>query len=137
MNEPLPVIPLEYAPPARAASSRAWRHVVRVCLALSLLCCAAAWALVAGGVGRSVLATGPVLFTLGVLLVVGGAITRDPRAAAFGVAHVSVCLLFVLLVNLLHWGPRDAERPFTMMGGAYTLGAWVAAAIFSVLRRPA
>ena len=136
MSEPVPVIPLEYAPPERRPSA-AWRSIVRVCHALSLLWCAVAWVLIVVGFARSVLATGPVLFLLGALLVVGGLLTRDVRAAAFGSAHMAICLLFVLLVNLLHWGPDEAERPFAVMGALYTLGAWAAAAIFSVLRRPA
>jgi hypothetical protein len=31
-------------------------------------------------------------------------------------------VLFVGLVNLFTWGPGEAKRPFTLMGGIYTAG---------------
>ena len=120
MSEPIPVIPLTYAGPA-AEPSRAWRGIVKVCHPLALLACAVAWVLLVAVHVESVVFMGPLLLVLGVLLTVGGVMAQDRRAMGFGIAHASICLLFFGLVNVLEWGPSDAELPFTVMGGAYTL----------------
>lgn len=125
MSEPIPVISLAYAEPT-AEPSRAWRGIVRVCHPLALLACAVAWVLLAAIDVESVMFMGPLLLVLGVLLTIGGVTAHDRRAMTFGIAHASVCLLFFGLVNVLEWGPNDAELPFAVMGGAYTLAvlAW-------------
>lgn len=136
MADPVPVIPLEYARP-EAATSRIWRGIIWTCHLLALLCCAVAWTLLVFVEVESVVITGAMLFILGVLLLVGGAITRPWRAAGFGAAHVAVCVLFVALVNLRNWSPHEAEAPFTAMGAAYTAGALVTALLWrSAMFRP-
>jgi hypothetical protein len=72
---------------------------------------------------ETVVITGPVLFTLGVLSLLGGLFTRDRLAAGLGACHCGVCVLFVILVNALRWSPDDAHDPFVAMGTIYTLGA--------------
>lgn len=108
---------------------------MRVCQALSLICCVVAWVLIVLGFGRSVLVTGPILFTTGALMTVGGVVTRKIGTIGFGISHVAICLLFVSLVNLLGWSPRSAERPFTIMGAAYIVAVTAVAASSHVLRR--
>jgi hypothetical protein len=66
---------------------------------------------------ESVVVMGPVIFLLGVATIVSSRRSRYPRAAWLGVAHVGVCVLFVALVNVFDWSPRDAEWPFGIMGG--------------------
>ena len=128
MVEPVPVIPLEYAKPA-APASRTWRTIVLVCHLLALSCCVIAWLLILLVDVESVIGTGPALFALGLLLIIGGAIVRSGVALGFGAAHVAICLLFFGLVNLLDWSPGDAEGPFEAIGGAYTATALIAAAL--------
>ena len=119
MTEPLPVLPLEYAPPP-PATRQVWRRIARVCAAGAWPCCAIAWGLVVAGMVESVLFTGPVIFTLGVLTLLGGAFNRDRWAIMLGAGHCAVCVLFFFLVNAFDWSPRDAKLPFTVMGAAYT-----------------
>ena len=132
MAEPVPVIPLAYEPP-QPPHRQTWRAVVKVCHPVALFACAVAWCLLVFVKVESVLFTGPALLTLGVLLIIGGALTGNARSRRFGVGHVSICILFFLLVNLLEWGPSDSERPFTVMGGLYACGA-VGCAIVPQLR---
>ena len=123
MSDPVPVIPLEYAPPdERPRRLRTWRSVSAWCLVLSWVCCAAAWGLIVYLEVESVLVTGPILLLLGAALLIGGVVLRRPLTACVGAAHCAVCVLFVALVNLLAWSPSEARWPFTAMGAVYTLG---------------
>jgi hypothetical protein len=118
---PLPVLPLEYEPPTPGSRrSRVWRRIATVCLILAWPLCAIAVALVAWET-ESVVATGPLLFVLGILILLGGLFTRDHLAAAIGAAHCAICILFFVLVNALNWSPNDAHTPFLVMGTIYTL----------------
>ena len=96
-----------------------------------------------GGVGagafglvESVLVTGPILFTLGVLALLGGAFNRERWPVVLGAGHCGVCVLFLLLVNAFHWSPRDAKLPFVVMGAAYTFLLAPVPTILTVGRRP-
>lgn len=95
---------------------------------------AARWLLVAGAAScaigylvmilvdvETVMGSGPVLFLLGVALMVVGAHLERWRAFAVGLAHVCICILFTVLVNSLNWSPGEAYPPFALMGGVYTL----------------
>lgn len=118
---PVPVLALEYAPPSPAAARvRIWRRIAYVCLAIAWPGCVAAVAFIAAHT-ESVVVSGPVLFTLGVLALLGGLFTRDRVAAVVGACHCGVCVLFFVLVNLFRWGPDDAHDPFLVMGTLYTV----------------
>ena len=122
MPDPVPVLALEYAP-AYADDRRRWRAVARICLVLAWMTCLVAAFLIAQVDVESVLVTGPILFTLGLLALLAGALTRQRLPLFLGVAHCSVCLLFFFLVFLLEWSPQEARTPFIVMGSLYTLGA--------------
>lgn len=117
---PVPVLPLEYAPPASIAG-RVWRRIVLVCLALGLLTCVVGVIVILAYDVESVVVTGPVLFVIGMLTLLGDLLTRKGVAAIVGGAHCGICLLFFLLVNLLQWSPNEAHSPFLVMGTIYTL----------------
>ena len=126
MTEPIRVIPLEYGSPEPAAAVT-WRLVIGGLHVLGLVCCGLAVFLIVWVTVLSVLVTGPILFLIGVLLVISGALAHDRRALWFGVSHATVCLFFVFLVNLLEWGPDASQAPFAVMGTLYTLGVTVVA----------
>jgi hypothetical protein len=120
--EPLPVIPLAYAPPDAA---RRYDVALPVCEALRLAICATAFAVLFVTV-ESVLATGPLICFVGALMIAMGAYRRDWARSGLGAGHVGISVLFVALVNFLSWSPGDAELPFKWMGGCYvavTVGA--------------
>jgi hypothetical protein len=135
MTEPLPVLPLEYAPPAPAVHRR-WCRIARACAVVAWPCCLFTWALVAAGNVQTVLVGGPVIFVLGLLVLLGGIFGRNRWFVGVGVGHCAVCVLFLFLVNALHWGPPDARVPFTIMGAAYTLAAAAPTAIALKARPP-
>lgn len=128
MGDPQPVVRLDYAPRADAAARRGgrWRVTVVACACLAAATCVAGTALIAFASVESVLLTGPVLLAAGLLMVVGGIRGGNPFAWCLGLSHCSVCTLFFTLVSPLGWGPSQAERPFLMMGTAYTPVAAVA-----------
>ena len=130
-QEPIPVIPLQYAEPERQLRPR-WYRTGRIGVALGWLCCLVALALILHEV-ESVLFTGPILFVIGAVVIVSGAFMRDRWVVLLGAGHCTVCVLFVALVNLRSWNPADARLPFIVMGAAYTLVA--AAPTFIVLAR--
>jgi hypothetical protein len=117
---PVPVIPLDYADPAPDRRRRFLLRWSRRAAALALFVCAAAWVALRFVKVESVLITGPILFVLGVLTLVGGVITGHRLFTGLGAMHCAVCVLFVTLVNTQRWSPRDAREPFTWMGLAYT-----------------
>lgn len=132
MTNPTPILPLEYAEPERAPS-RASRRLVRACHVLAILCCAVAWVFLV--FWESVLLAGLMLFTIGLLLVVGGSVTRDWRAVVLGAAHVAVCVPFVAVVHWRGWSFREAGGPFMVMVAFYTLSA-LSIATWSPKRSP-
>lgn len=120
MSEPVPVIPLEYAetPSDRPAT---WERVTRVAIVLAWLCCAIGWALIIFVDVETVIASGPLLTALGLVMLFGGLRLRRPSYWVLGSAHCAICILFVVLVNVRHWSPADAATPFAVMGGMYAL----------------
>jgi hypothetical protein len=117
---PVPVLPLEYAPPPQAGS-RAWHWILTICLPAAYAVCVLAVVLIAAWTAGSVLFTGPALFAAGLLIVNATVNRRDRLAGVVGACHCAICLLFVGLVNALHWSPRDARAPFLVMGTLYTI----------------
>lgn len=134
MTEPVPVLPLEYAPPPAAGYPK-WRRVARLSAMIAWPCCLIAWALLFVEV-ESVLFTGPVIFTLGLLAVLGGALNREVFLVVLGAAHCAVCVLFVVLVNYFSWSPQEAEWPFITMGALYTFVAAPVPTAFVLKPRP-
>jgi hypothetical protein len=121
MPDPAPVIRLDYA---KSDGRRPWRIVQRsfptLVLSTWAMCVIACIAIAAYDV-ESVLVSGPVIFILGALLIVAGAILRRHLATLIGAGHCAICLLFFALVNIRHWGPSDAHDPFLAMGALYVL----------------
>ncbi len=121
MDQPIPVLTLEYAPPAAARGSAVWRTIVQVCHLTALLACAGTTIFIAFIDTQWGVLGGIPIFISGTLAAVGAAIRRDWLGLALGVCNVGVCVLFVLLVNLLNLSPRSAHMPFSIMGAIYTL----------------
>jgi hypothetical protein len=119
VNEPIPALSLEYAPADRRRT--AWPAIVRACHLAALLTCATSTVVIAFVATPVGVLGGAVIFVAGTLAAVGAAIERDWIGLALGVCNVGVCVLFVLLVNLLNWGPDSAHVPFSIMGAVYTL----------------
>jgi hypothetical protein len=123
--EPVAVIPLEYEHPALAAAARPGR-ALRVSTILACAACAVAWGLIVGVDVESVIVTGPIISVLGLTLLLCGLIERRAGFTVLGAAHVGICLLFVMLVNLLNWMPRDAHKPFAVMGAIHVIASGLA-----------
>ena len=119
ISQPLRAIPLEYAAPPK--THRYWPIILSLSLILAAICCVVAWILIVAHDVESVLVTGPILFSLGATALIGGILLKRRGAAGLGAAHCAVCVLFVALVNLMHWGPGQAREPFAMIGLFYSL----------------
>jgi hypothetical protein len=83
---------------------------------------------------HAVLVAGPVLGCISTAMVIGGLWRRQPWIWGIGLAHGGICLLFVALVNLLHWGPNQAAEPFRALAGVYNLLS-VPATVWAWVRR--
>ena len=128
MTEPRPVIPLEYADAAadRAARRRhIWLRVGRFTCFGAWMWALAAWAVVFQLKVESVLFTGPVLFVLGLVIVLAGVLAPRTLFVLLGASHCALCVLFAVLVNVNHWGPGAAWRPFSLLGAVYLVCAVV------------
>jgi hypothetical protein len=125
MAQPVPVIALEYEHPQVAAAARPSRKA-RVTVMAAWLVCALSWLLIVGVDVHSVLITGPVIAVLGLMIAIRGIIERRPRFTVLGAAHVGICLLFVVLVNLFRWSPGDAKTHFAVMGAIHVVASGVA-----------
>lgn len=119
MSEPPRVIPLEYATPALDPDRR-WRNVARWSLGLGWVCCIIAW-LAVMVVTESVVITGWFVAVLGILAIICGIRLRSPLVTSVGIAHCGICILFLGLVNVLRWSPREAKWPFIIMGTIYCI----------------
>jgi hypothetical protein len=97
--------------------------VVTWCLWTGWIGCAIAVTLIPIAGVESVLLTGPIIFLLGLMAVLGGAWARAPLAVAAGAGHCAACALLVVLVNLLDWSPHRARDPFLWIGGVYTVAS--------------
>jgi len=121
---PVPILPLEYAPPPQAGS-RVWRRILAICLPAAFGLCLLAVALIAAVHVESVLFTGPTLFATALLIIIASVFVRDRFAGIVGACHCLICLVFFGLVNALHWGPTDARTPFLSMGLLYATGVLI------------
>jgi hypothetical protein len=99
--------------------------VTRVLLHASLAAAVVAWGLIGVVDVESVLFTGPLLFSLGLILAVLGANSRRAAVGFLGVSLSGVCILFPGLVNGLNWSPGEAHAPFLILGLGYLVLAAV------------
>jgi hypothetical protein len=132
MPEPLPAIPLQYAAPAPPRKERA---ALSACHVFALAACAATWLLILLVNVRVVVLAGPVIALAGVAVLTLGVIARERAKAMLGLAHVTLCFSLYLIVNLANWSPDDAQGPFAMIGGLYTLSAVAASAFLAARER--
>jgi len=114
--EPIPVIPLSYqnAYDAAAATTRPILPTV------SILTCVAGIALLLVHT-ETVIASGPVIALLGIWLIIQGFKRHQRLRLILGGLHCMICALFLVMVNLWHWSPRDAHLPFLAMSVIHTL----------------
>jgi hypothetical protein len=138
-NEPIPVLPLEYAKPATGVPlrSRRWLITANVALFVAALDVLAGWVLIFLIDAETVLMTAPILFLAGLVLILACRKVGVLLGMISGLAHCAICLLFAMLVNVRNWSPSDATRPFTVMAGVYLILVVVpvSAAVFLRLRR--
>jgi hypothetical protein len=99
------------------------RAFLRILLPLSWLTCAIAWLLIVRWHVETVLATGPMILSLGVLMLVLALRMRHRAGIVLATSHIGVVVLFVGLVNALSWSPSDAAQPFGVMGVMYVLAS--------------
>jgi hypothetical protein len=118
---PIPVIPLEYAEPTKHPRRRRWSIVAQAAMVLSALDVLVGWVLITLVDAETVIVTAPVLFVLGLILLVASRPLKLLLVAILGLAHCSICLLFTMLVNVLNWSPNEATMPFTIMTGLYLI----------------
>ena len=130
MDDPQPVIPLEYAhSPETTSTLRPFlRSMILLSYLIVFLGTIAIWFEV-----RSVLISGPVLFIAGLLTCLGALHPRNTRGMTIGAAHLAVCLTFVILVCAFRWSPEVAYVPFGLMAVAYAVGSFVLS--IALLRR--
>jgi ribosomal protein L40E len=105
----------------QSGASGAFGVIVRIAIAAAAVDGLIAWLLLFVKV-ESVLFTGPILFFLGIILILGSRPVRFWRGGILGVLHCGIFVLLVMLVNLFHWSPDNAKVPFIIMGGMYLLG---------------
>jgi hypothetical protein len=85
-------------------------------LAIAWIVCLIALLLIGISYVKSVLMTGPIIFSLGACAVVLGWRSQNTSMTVTAIMNCGVCILFVTLVNLLHWTPDTARNPFLIMG---------------------
>jgi hypothetical protein len=132
VSDPIPVIPLDYAP--RVSPKAIWLHAkfwIPASWAVALI----AWLLIAFVDVESVLITAPVLVACGLFIFISGSVRRDSWWLCLGICHCAICLLLVGLVNVLHWSPQEAHHPFLWIGGLYVT-AMAAPTARATLQRP-
>jgi hypothetical protein len=134
LDNPLPVLPLEYAKPTTLPQRRRWVVWARVLLVLAAADLVVGWLLIPIVHAETVIVTAPILFVLGLGLIVTSWRVKLLIGAILGLAHCSLCLLFTMLVNARDWSPSDATLPFTIMGGVYTLAIALPLAAVTFLR---
>ncbi len=105
-----------YRPPRRLS-----RAVFLVAAPLAWLACVVAWLIMVGRDVRSVVVSGPIIFVFGLLVLIPAWRLRHRIGVATSATHMGIVVLFYALVNLLTWNPREAERPFLVMGALHLL----------------
>jgi hypothetical protein len=88
---------------------------------LAWIACLLGWLFMVASDVRTVLVSGPVIFVCGLLTLLAAVWLRHRPGMALGAMHAGVVMLFAMLVNVLSWGPRQAQRPFFIMGAMHVL----------------
>jgi hypothetical protein len=96
----------------------------RILIAAAWLACVIAWLILFIHVEPAVV-TGPIISVLGIVMLFNAHRTRRRDVLWLGVAHIGLCILFFLLVNLNNWSPAQAFVPFVTMGFSYIAAAAV------------
>jgi hypothetical protein len=109
----------EHDVPARRRLSRSGRIVVLATWA-NLLAAAISYAVMLAKV-ESVLFSGPLLCIFGAGLLVVARASRCRRVAWAAVGNFAICALLFGLVQLYHWRPLTAYRPFALLGPVYVV----------------
>ena len=130
--EPKPVIPLEYAQSTTFWRGRGWRIATLAGAWVSALCVVVGWAAMFVDV-ETVVISGAILALSGTTLAVAAWRLNLLPGLLLGIAHVSICVLFVVLVNIWQWSPRDATIPFRVMTGIYLLALVLPGTIFTLV----
>jgi hypothetical protein len=116
---------LEYAKPWHAPR---WFRTVRVLLWIELFATAIAAALCVFEV-ETIVASGPALFLIGVILLIFGSLARRPLAMVLGGELMCVVIMVFLLINLLRWSPGEARVPVSVIACLQTLAGVAVACV--------
>jgi phosphopantothenoylcysteine decarboxylase/phosphopantothenate--cysteine ligase len=109
------------ARPAARSILRRPRRRASLLLALNFVnyaVCVLAWLAVLLLDTESVELSGPIIFLLGLVVLVGGA-RAYLVAAHMGLCYMSLVLLLIALVNIFTWSPDEARGPFLLIGGLF------------------
>ncbi|WP_146531666.1 hypothetical protein [Novipirellula artificiosorum] len=68
---------------------------------------------------ESIVGSGPILASVGLLIAIVAYRQRDVVAVVFGSSAVGFALLIVFLINFYRWAPAEGDRPITIMAFAY------------------
>ena len=136
MSDPLPVIPLEYAPDPAGRLPRVDRWL-RFLTHATWMTCVLAWLLILWPTVETVIISGPLIAVLAIAMFLVALRARAQRHMILAAAHGAICLLFFMLVQELHWGPQAARGPFAVMGGIYAAAAAAATLLWVRPHRPA
>ncbi len=93
-------------------------------IATVITCLASYVAIIVYGV-ESVLGTGPIIFTLGVVVLHLGTKHRHPPGIRFGYFIILSVFCLLLLVWIADWGPRDARTPLLILGAIFVVSVFV------------
>jgi hypothetical protein len=132
MSEPVTAIPLQYQTPIETPRRR-WLSIAWWAVLIAWPACLVAWIFIFVDT-ETVVGTGPVIFLLAILAVIGGIVHRDWWLMVVGLWHAAICLLFVALVNLRNWSPEMAHNPFLVMG-AFHLFLTLAPTVYALWGR--
>src|SRR5438876_328726 len=97
MAEAVPVIQLDYAPLVTRAH-RWWVRVMRILIVAGWVACLVGWILIVGDDVETVLVSGPLIFGIGITMMVGGIRLRYRGDTILGGCHAGICLLLFGLV---------------------------------------
>ncbi len=109
---------------------------VKTCVCLKLLAVVVGLGLTFWEI-KTIIGSGPVLFLVGWITAFLSFRRRLPWGVTFGVSGPLFSLLIFSLINLLDWGPGDAEQPVRILAGVYLgcIGVMAAVLVFQIRAR--